>query len=89
MLYRHEKSSHLNTAGSSLQRSQNDRSRTEHFHEFEQQSDVSSISVSSDRRQTQSTNVLPIISGQTKRVSLTVWTPPWNKSGNHCVHTLV
>ena len=71
MLYRHEKSSHLNTASSSLQRSQNERSGTEHFHEFEQQSDISSISVSSDRRLIQSTNVRPIISGQTKRVSLT------------------
>jgi len=72
MLYRHEKSSHLNTVSSSLQRSQNDRLGTEHFHEFEQQSDISSISVSSDRRQTQSTNVPPIVSGQTKRVSLTM-----------------
>lgn len=71
MLYRHEESSQLNTASSSLQRSQNDRLGSEHFHELEQQSDASSILASSDRRQIQSAGVLPSPSGQTKRVSLT------------------
>jgi len=70
MLSRHGKSSHLNAASSSLQRPQNDRLGNEHFHEFEQQSDVSSISVSSDRRETQSANQLPVLSGQRKHVSL-------------------
>ena len=72
MLYRHEESSQLNTASSSLQRSQNDRLGSEHVHEFELQSDVSSISASSDRRQIQSAIVLPSLSGQTKHVSLTM-----------------
>ena len=70
MLCRHEKSSHLNTASSSLQRSQNDRLGNEHFRGFELQSDVSTISVSSDRRQTQSTDQLPVRPGQRKHVSL-------------------
>jgi hypothetical protein len=71
MLYRPEKSSQSNTASSSFQRSQNNRSGIEHGHEIEQQSDVSSISMSSSRRQAQSADVLPTLSGKTKNVSLT------------------
>jgi len=70
MLCRHEKSSHLNAASSSRQRSENDRLGNEHFHEFGQQSDISSISASSDRRQAQPANVLPVPSGKRKLVSL-------------------
>jgi len=70
MLCRDEKSSRLNTASSSLQRSQNDRLGSEHFHEFGLQSDVSSISASSDRREIKPANQLPVASGQRIRVSL-------------------
>jgi hypothetical protein len=70
MFYRNENSSQLNTASPLLQRSQKDRAGNEHIREFEQQSDVSSVSISSDRRQAQSAGVFPSLSGQTKNVSL-------------------
>jgi hypothetical protein len=71
MLYSNKNLGQLNTASPSLQRSQNDRPGIEHIHEFELQSDISSVTVSSDRRQAQFADVLPSLSGQTKNVSLT------------------
>jgi hypothetical protein len=71
ILYRHKESGQSKNASSSPQRAQSDRSGNEHVRELEQQSDVPSNSGSPDRRQMQSTDVLPSLSGQTKNASFT------------------
>ena len=71
ILYRHKESAQSKNASSSTQRAQSDRSGNEHVRGSEQQSSVLSNSGSPDRRQTQPTDVLPSVSGQTKNASLT------------------
>jgi hypothetical protein len=85
MLYRNDKSSGMNNASASPQRSLHDRSGNRHVQELEQQLDVPSDSASPSKRQYQSTHELVGRSGQTKNVSLTACTPQINKSGSHCV----
>jgi len=70
ILCRHKESDQSKNASSLPQRAQSDRSGNEHVRELEQQSGVPSNSGPPDRRQTQSTDVLPSQSGQTKNASL-------------------
>jgi hypothetical protein len=86
MLYRLEKSRGMRNASASPQRSLRDRSGSRRVQELEEQSEVSTVSASPNRRQPQSTHELVGRSEQMKNVSLPVSTPQNNISGIQSVH---